>query len=98
MKVGTIATTNQKGQIVIPKKMRDILGIEPNIVLSLIVRGGGIYIYPIEEVITKAEKESSYFEILKKTQGAWAKENWDSLRKKRAKIELAASKKRKKAW
>lgn len=37
-----------------------------------------------------------YLEILKRTQGAWVREAWNVLRKKRRKIELAASGKRKK--
>lgn len=98
MKIGTIAKSNQKGQIVIPKEMRKALGIDANISLNLILRGNGIYIYPVEEVITKTEGESSYLKILQKTQGAWFQEGWDSLKKKRGKIELTASKNRKQAW
>ncbi len=98
MKVGVIAKPNQKGQIVIPKEIRDSLGIDSQVALNLIVRGNGIYIQPIEEVIIKTEKENSYLEVLRKTQGAWKKKDWGSLRKKRKKIELAASEKRKKAW
>ena len=75
MKVGTITTTNQKGQIVIPQKIREQLGIYPNSVLNLIPTGDGIYLYPVEEVITKAERENSYLEVLKKTKGTWEKEN-----------------------
>lgn len=79
MKVGTITTTNQKGQIVIPQKIREQLGIYPNSVLNLIPTGDGIFLYPIEEVITKGEKEDSFFEVLKKTKGSWNKENWGLL-------------------
>lgn len=98
MKVGIITKSNQKGQIVLPKKMRQGLGIEANAPLNMILRGDGIYIYPIKEVIAKGEKESSYLQILQKTQGTWLKEDWDILRKKRRKTELNASKKRKKIW
>lgn len=98
MKVGIITKPNQKGQIVIPKKMREALGIDSNVSLNLILRGGGIYIYPLKEVITRGERESSYLDILQKTQGAWAREDWDSLRKKRRKAELTASKKRRRTW
>jgi len=98
MKIGTIAKPNQKGQVVIPKKMRRALGIDADVSLNLVLRGNGIYIYPVQEVLTKGEKESSYLEILQKTQGAWAQENWDSLRKKRNQTELSASKERKQAW
>lgn len=98
MKVGTIAKTNRKGQIVIPKEMRKALGIDPYMFLNLILRENGIYIYPVEEVIVKTERESSYLKILQKTQGAWFQENWNSLEKKRSKIELVASKNRKQVW
>ncbi len=98
MKIGTIAKPNQKGQIVIPKKMRRALGIDADVSLNLVLRGSGIYIYPVQEVITKGEKENSYLEILQKTQGTWAQENWGSLRKKRNQTELAASEKRKQVW
>lgn len=95
MKVGVITTINEKGQIVIPKQIRESLGVDTSLALNVILRGGGIYIYPIEEVITKIERDSIYLKILIKTQGAWAEENWGSLRKKRKKIELAASRRRK---
>lgn len=101
MKVGIIAKTNQKGQIVIPKKFREALGINKDSLLNLIVRGNGIYIYPVDEVIsfieTKTKTENVYLKILEKTKGRWT-ENWNKLRKKRRSIELSASKKRKKVW
>ena len=98
MKLGLITKTNQRGQLVIPKRIRDDLGINPNVYLNLLVRGRGIIIYPVEEVIGKTEKENSYLEILQKTQSSWEKENWNSLRKKRKTIELKASLKKKKKW
>lgn len=98
MKVGTIVTPNQKGQIVIPQAMRKALGIEASMPLNLTLRGNGLYLYPIEEILVKGEKESSYLEILKKTQGAWAKDDWSRQRSKKSKIELAASQKRKQPW
>ena len=98
MKVGTITKTNNKGQIVIPKEMRDDLGIGLNMPLNLIPRGGGLCIYPIKEVVGNLESENSYSEILAKTQGTWANDNWDKTRIKRRKIELKASQLRKKAW
>ena len=98
MKLGLITRTNQKGQLVIPKKVRDGLGINPNVYLNLLVRGKGIFIYPVEEIISKTENENSYMEILQKTQGSWEKENWNLLSRKRKTIELKASLKRKKKW
>ncbi len=98
MNVGTITRPNEKGQIVIPKEFRDNLGIDVNVPLNLIMRGRGIYIYPIVEVITTTGIEGSYLNILEKTKGGWQKENWSKLRNKRKKLELAASKKRKQEW
>src|SRR6266699_1750450 len=100
MKIGKITTTNQKGQIVIPKKLREALQITNKVPLNLVLKDGGIYIHPISEVITPAEKEST-LEILKKTQGAWKDadwDDWDKKEKKRRKIELAATRRNKKAW
>jgi len=98
MNLGNILTTNDKGQIVIPKEMRKALGINPDIALNLTLRGNGIYIYPIEEVITKLESESSYLSLLEKTKGSWEQEDWQGTRKIRRKIEEAASAKRKNLW
>lgn len=98
MKVGVITKTNQKGQIVIPKKFREELGIDNHMALNLIIQGRSLYIFPVEEVVTKTDREISYLDLLKKTQGSWAKEDWKSLRKKRGRLELASSNKRKKAW
>lgn len=98
MKVGIITTPNIKGQIVIPKEIRDTLKIGVNVPLNLVVRGGGIYIYPVEEVVSKVESESSYLEILKKTQGSWSGDGWEKTERKRKRIELQESRKRKKQW
>lgn len=98
MKVGKIVEPNQKGQIVIPKDMRKTLGINANVPLNLVLRGKGIYIYPIKEVIGTFETESSYLKILEKTRGAWKEDGWKESMRKRRKIELEASKRRKQAW
>lgn len=99
MKVGTIVEANKKGQIVIPKQFRNALGITPQTPLNLVLRGEGIYMYPIDEVLTKAEGKSSFLKILERTQGAWADDkSWDKTEKRRRKIEQASSLKRKNAW
>lgn len=97
MKVGIITNPNDKGQIVIPKEIREKLGITSGTPLNLIARGGGLYIYPIEEVITTIDRENSYPEILQKTRGSW-RDGADKIRKRRREIELEASRKRKQAW
>jgi len=99
MKVVNVTTTNQKGQLVIPKEMRDKLGIDSSVPLNLVLRDNGIYIAPIEAVITKAEKEETYLDLLAKTKGGWSKSgDWEETREKRKKIELKASEERKKKW
>ncbi len=98
MKIGIVTKTNQKGQIVIPKTMREELGIDANVPLNLAIKDNGIYIYPIDAVFAKKKGEGSYLNILEKTQGTWAKEDWISSNKKRRKIELAASRRRKREW
>lgn len=98
MKIGIITKPNAKGQIVIPKEFRDALGIDSKVLLQLSLRGSGIYIQPIEGVITKEGKESSFVEILRKTQGAWVGDDWEKTRARRRKIELAAARRRKKEW
>lgn len=98
MKIGSFATTNDKGQLVIPKDMRDALGIDSSVTLNLVLAGNGIYVYPVEEFITKSETESSYLQLLGKTMGAWANEDWDKVEQDRTRIELEASKSRKNQW
>ncbi len=98
MKVGFITKTSSRGQIVIPREMRIKLGIEKNDVMNLVLRGGGIYMYPVKRVITKEERESSYVAVLKKTQGAWAGDNWQTTRKRRKELEIKAAKKGRSKW
>lgn len=98
MRIGSFTTPNAKGQIVIPKEIRDALGIDTNVTLNITIAGKGIYIYPVEEFLTKTESESSYVQLLEKTKGTWKNEDWKTLRSKKSTIELHASKSRKKSW
>lgn len=90
----TITNTNQKGQLVIPKDMRDELQIDRTVNLLVKLLGKSIVISPIEAVITTADDETSYLDILEQTKGIW---KGDSKPKKR-KIELSAAEKRRNAW
>jgi AbrB family looped-hinge helix DNA binding protein len=98
MKVGSFTTTNDKGQLVIPKDMRDALGIDSSVTLNLVLAGNGIYVYPVEEFITKSETESSYIQLLEKTKSAWANDDFNDVEQNRSRIELEASKSRKNRW
>lgn len=98
MQNSTIAQMNKKGQVVIPKIMRESLAINENVPLHLILEGGGVHIYPIEDVILKSSQDNAYLSVLKYTQGAWVKDSWEKTRKQRKEIELKASIKRRKNW
>jgi AbrB family looped-hinge helix DNA binding protein len=98
MNLGVISKTNSKGQIVLPKKFRDELGISDTVYLNLAIRGSGIYIHPIKRIVSEEEENKSFLDILNITRGSWAGDSWPETEKRRRKIELAASRKRKKAW
>lgn len=98
MKILNIVTPNEKGQIVIPQKVREALGISPHTPLQLIQLDNSLSIYPISDIVTLTSTDSSYQEILKKTAGSWAGDTSPKTRSKREKIELAATAKSKKAW
>jgi|SRR3989344_5566942 len=98
MNIGIITQTNEKGQIVIPKKIRDTLGINKNVPLNIVQKDKGIYIHPVEIIQSQEEKNKAFLKILEKTQGGWAGDDWPETEKRRRKIELEAAKRRRKAW
>ncbi len=71
MKVGTITKPNKKGQVVIPKDIREKLNINSNTSLNIIAKGKGVYLYPVKEIITEADEDSSYLDVLRETQGQY---------------------------
>ncbi len=97
MKIQDIVSTNTKGQLVIPKAMREQLSITSDSKLYIVLRGNSIYISPIQDVITRAEVESSYIKLLEKTRGTWGEEG-ESTDHTRSEKELHASSERKKQW
>lgn len=94
MKIVSRTKSNNKGQITIPKKIRDYLGIRTNITLILSIHDKSLLVSPIEKP-TIAQNQV-YLEILKRTQGGWAHEASSNPGKR--KLELKASKNRKLAW
>jgi len=94
----TISKPNAKGQVVIPKKIRDALGINAKMFLRISKIGDGVFMHPIADTHPSLERDSEFLRILKETQGAWAGDDWDRQAARRRKIELAASRRRKKAW
>ena len=98
MKIGYIVEPNTKGQIVIPKQVRNNLGIEPGTFLNLIIRGDGMYLHPIKHVVPKVTTVNTYRKVLEKTQGTWAGDSWPQTEKRQRAIELKATRERKKPW
>lgn len=99
MKLGIIIKPNEKGQLVIPKELREKLGIEPDSLLHVVLRGDGIYIYPVHGIISDTQNENSYVKVLERTKGAWATAtNHLATSGKKRQLELETSAKRKKAW
>lgn len=102
MNIGNIVEPNSKGQIVIPKKIRDELNINEDTSLNIVVREDGIYIHPVKEVITYKEAKASrriLLELLKETRGMWVGDkDFNQRQKQREKLEIAAAKRMKKAW
>ena len=95
MKIGIFANPNSKGQIVIPKKIRDELNITRDTTLHITISGQNISMVPVKDFIPQSDSDNSYSQILKKTQGAWAKyaDAIELEQKAQAKIEIKAAKK-----
>ncbi len=98
MNLGVITQTNDKGQLVVPKSYRDILGINPKVPLQLLLKTDGFYVRIIENVITANTGSNLYLQLLDNTAGAWADDSWIQTQVKRKLIEKKASLSRKKIW
>ena len=46
------------------------MGIDANVALHMVLKGRGIYLYPIHEVAGNMDTEQSYAKVLERTQGA----------------------------
>lgn len=100
MKIGEISRPNSKGQIVIPKRFRDELGITADVPVHIIKRGHGLYLYPIRDVTdaSAALNDGAYVHVLKRTQGAWSGDNWPATASRQSRIEKRSAQKGKRAW
>lgn len=98
MILDTVTKTNAKGQIVIPKKFREALGISRDVLLNLSLKGRGVYITPVEATLSSKDSKLLFLEILNKTAGTWGNDSWPKTKKQRKMLELKASRKRKTAW
>lgn len=85
---------NLKGQIVIPKSLRDALGIDQHTPLAISRQGDGVFLAPIHDIITTKRTSSTYQTLLTQTRGAWGTELSDEKRT----LEYKASIRRKKLW
>lgn len=79
----TITTVNVKGQIVIPKSMRDTLGITPDAPLQVSLRDKGITIQPIDQIITRMDSENTLLSVLEATRGAWGPATPEEIREEK---------------
>lgn len=98
MNIGIITTPNAKGQVVIPKRFRDKLGISENTTLNIVLGSDNIQIYPVAGVINTIKANKALLKTLEQTQGSWAGDDWPKTEKKQRKIELDASKRRRSEW
>ena len=101
MKIGKILRPNKKGQIVIPKEIRNELGIDQYSTLNLLIRDNGFYVHPITSIGAKTKTDNTAFlKMLKETQGAWGSASKEEIKKEkeRRKLELKAAARSKNAW
>ena len=97
----TTTKSNIKGQIVIPKKLRDKLGIGPETIIEITEQGRGFYVAPISgQAIRVGDGNKAWLEVLKRTQGAWGSETADEkkYRLARERKERLAVKKMREVW
>jgi hypothetical protein len=66
--------------------------------LNIIPKSTGLFIQPISNVIPTIPTDDIYSQILEKTAGAWAGDDFDKITAKRRRMELKASEERKKEW
>ena len=90
----TISHTNQKGQLVIPKDIRDRLEIDDTVDLLIKLMGNSIIISPIDTIIASSDQECSFLDVLEQTKGSWKTAKPPEKRN----LELEAAKKRRKSW
>lgn len=93
-------TPNAKGQVVIPQKVREELGIYEGTPLQVVVTGMGVALYPVARVLRKGDfLDERFLGILDRTRGMVAGDKgWEVREKKRKQAELGAVRKMRKAW
>lgn len=66
-----LSKTNQKGQIVIPKDIRDILKIDDSVMLLIKQYGKNIVLTPVDSIVPNIRTDSNLKDILNQTRGSW---------------------------
>ncbi|MCI0531806.1 MAG: AbrB/MazE/SpoVT family DNA-binding domain-containing protein, partial [candidate division Zixibacteria bacterium] len=67
-----IVSPNAKGQVVIPAKIRQILGINEETLLQVEQQGQSVIMHPVASVIRKGDfTKDAFLQILEETRGAW---------------------------
>ncbi len=94
-----IAQPNTKWQIVIPKKVRDELGLSSPIPMTIHAENGRVHMTPLEQPKSHQFNREKLIAALAKARGMWGPETPEEKRKRleREKLELLASKKRRDA-
>src|SRR5690606_13343089 len=97
MNLPLIAQANAKGQVVIPKTIREKLGITEGTLLSMILRDEGVYLFPAKKANISKQ---NLLKVLEQTRGAWGPASPEELEreKKQHQVEIEASKRRRQAW
>lgn len=101
MQISTLTKPNIKGQIVIPKKLRDKLGISHETTIEIIEQGRGFFVAPVSGYSVRAsDGNKAWLEVLKRTQGAWGPETAEEKKHRLAmeRRERLAVKKMREAW
>lgn len=102
--IDQIVVPTSRWQVTIPKKVREELDLEEKTPLNVTSDNGKIVMQPFKKVIKEEvwteERRRKLYQAVKKIQGLWA-DDWPEIKKrleKQRKIELAASKRRRKGW
>jgi len=103
MPINQIVVPTDKWQVTIPKKIRNSIALEKKTPLNVRSDNGEIIFTPIKmiakEDVWTEERRKKLYQSLQEIKGIWANDkSWPKIRKRRKKIEIEASKKRRKEW
>ncbi|MBI4599781.1 AbrB/MazE/SpoVT family DNA-binding domain-containing protein [Candidatus Uhrbacteria bacterium] len=98
MQPGYITQPNTKGQVVIPKELRERFVITDRSSVNIIPYEDGLYLHPIHSVFSKGPAASAYQKTLLKTKGSWGAIDEKHERAHRARELSAARKRRASSW